>query len=175
MGTLRNALVVVGASLVASGWNAFGSPVFTITGKRPRACRRSEPSPLRDHAQRLRISFGELVDDFGGGLAVIPFMDYWRALPSLKPSVRAFASPPRSVVLDCHHVNTVDYTVVNELRDLLRQFKLRGVGLIFSGLQYSVLEVLLAADLPGLRHTASVEAALTILLGGPLVLPISGS
>uniref|UniRef100_A0A8K9UQZ0 Solute carrier family 26 member 11 n=1 Tax=Oncorhynchus mykiss TaxID=8022 RepID=A0A8K9UQZ0_ONCMY len=45
------------------------------------------------------------------------------------------ASPPRSVVLDCHHVNTVDYTVVNELRDLLRQFKLRGVGLIFSGLQ----------------------------------------
>uniref|UniRef100_A0A8K9VDK2 Solute carrier family 26 member 11 n=1 Tax=Oncorhynchus mykiss TaxID=8022 RepID=A0A8K9VDK2_ONCMY len=51
--------------------------------------------------------------------------------PPLSPS----ASPPRSVVLDCHHVNTVDYTVVNELRDLLRQFKLRGVGLIFSGLQ----------------------------------------
>uniref|UniRef100_A0A4W5PK71 Sodium-independent sulfate anion transporter n=1 Tax=Hucho hucho TaxID=62062 RepID=A0A4W5PK71_9TELE len=75
------------------------------------------------------------------------------------------ASPPRSVVLNCHHVNTVDYTVVNELRDLLRQFKLRGVGLIFSGLQYSVLEVLLAADLPDLRHTTSVEAALTILSG----------
>eukprot|EP00063_Salmo_salar_P063431 XP_014038266.1 PREDICTED: sodium-independent sulfate anion transporter-like [Salmo salar] len=75
------------------------------------------------------------------------------------------ASPPRSVVLDCHHVNTVDYTVVKDLRELHRQFKLRGVGLIFSGLQYSVLEVLLAADLPDLRHTASVEAALTILSG----------
>lgn len=45
------------------------------------------------------------------------------------------ASPPRSVVLDCHHVSVIDYTVVNELRDLLRQFKLRGALLILSRLQ----------------------------------------
>ncbi|XP_041696886.2 sodium-independent sulfate anion transporter isoform X2 [Coregonus clupeaformis] len=318
--TVRNALVVVAASLVAFSWNAFGSPVFTITGKTSQGLPPFRAPPLSETTPNgTVISFGELVDDFGGGLAVIPFMgllesiaiakafasqndyrinanqelfaigltnimgsfvsaypvtgsfgrtavnsqtgvctpaggivtaslaaviicavapmvdyrvviQFWRtrkldlvpflttfllsfwevqygivggvvvsgvmllynvARPSIKvsdhgvlvmeldsglsfPSTEYLntviytqalqASPPRSVVLDCHHVNTVDYTVVNELRDLLRQFKLRGVGLIFSGLQYSVLEVLLAADLPGLRHTASVEAALTILL-----------
>lgn len=45
------------------------------------------------------------------------------------------ASPPRSVVLDCHHVSLIDYSVINELRDLLRQFKLREVRLVFSRLQ----------------------------------------
>uniref|UniRef100_A0A671TL34 Solute carrier family 26 member 11 n=1 Tax=Sparus aurata TaxID=8175 RepID=A0A671TL34_SPAAU len=45
------------------------------------------------------------------------------------------ASPPRSVVLDCHHVSTIDYSVISELRDLLRQFKLREVHLVFSRLQ----------------------------------------
>ncbi|KAK6300855.1 hypothetical protein J4Q44_G00289530 [Coregonus suidteri] len=295
--TVRNALVVVAASLVAFSWNAFGSPVFTITGKTSQGLPPFRAPPLSETTPNgTVISFGELVDDFGGGLAVIPFMgllesiaiakafasqndyrinanqelfaigltnimgsfvsaypvtgsfgrtavnsqtgvctpaggivtgvvvllslaflmpafyyipkaslaaviicavapmvdyrvviQFWRTRMSDHgvlvmeldsglsfPSTEYLntviytqalqASPPRSVVLDCHHVNTVDYTVVNELRDLLRQFKLRGVGLIFSGLQYSVLEVLLAADLPGLRHTASVEAALTILL-----------
>ncbi|XP_028258282.1 sodium-independent sulfate anion transporter [Parambassis ranga] len=69
-------------------------------------------------------------------------------------------SPPRSVVLDCHHVSIIDYTVVSELRDLLKQFTLREVQLIFSGLQPSVLMVLLAADLQGFRHADSVEAVL---------------
>ncbi|XP_064857309.1 sodium-independent sulfate anion transporter isoform X1 [Oncorhynchus nerka] len=104
---------------------------------------------------------GVLVMELDSGLS-FPSTEY---LNTVLYTQALQASPPRSVVLDCHHVNTVDYTVVNELRDLLRQFKLRGVGLIFSGLQYSVLEVLLAADLPDLRHTASVEAALTILSG----------
>ncbi|KAJ8001551.1 hypothetical protein DPEC_G00170660 [Dallia pectoralis] len=337
--TVRNALVVVVASLVAFSWSAFGSPVFTITGKTSqglppfRVPRFSETTP-----NGTVISFGEIVRDFGAGLAVIPFMgllesiaiakafasqndyridanqelfaigltnvmgsfvsaypvtgsfgrtavnsqtgvctpagglvtgvivllslaflmpafyyipkaslaaviicavapmvDYsvvqklWRirkldlvpflttfllsfwevqygivggvvvsglmllyniARPHIKvsdhgvlvmeldsglsfPSTEYLSrmlytqalqdSPPRSVVLDCHHVNTIDYTVVNELRDLSQQFKLQKVGLIFSGLQPSVLEVLLAADLPGLRHTDCVEAALTIL------------
>ncbi|KAL2087321.1 hypothetical protein ACEWY4_018380 [Coilia grayii] len=44
-------------------------------------------------------------------------------------------SPPRSVVLDCHHVSRIDFTVMNELRDLLRQFKLLNVSLIFTGLK----------------------------------------
>ncbi|XP_037620914.1 sodium-independent sulfate anion transporter-like [Sebastes umbrosus] len=70
------------------------------------------------------------------------------------------ASPPRSVVLDCHHVSIIDYTVISELRDLLRQFKLREVKLVFSRLQPSVLELLLAADLQGFRYSDSVEAAL---------------
>lgn len=74
------------------------------------------------------------------------------------------ASPPRSVVLDCHHVSTIDYTVINELTDLLRQFKLQGAKLFFSRLQPSVLEVLVSADLPGLRHADTVEAALQMHL-----------
>lgn len=45
------------------------------------------------------------------------------------------ASPPRSVVLDCHHVSTIDYSVISELRDLLRQFKLREAELLFCRLQ----------------------------------------
>ncbi|XP_039469692.1 sodium-independent sulfate anion transporter isoform X2 [Oreochromis aureus] len=69
-------------------------------------------------------------------------------------------SPPRSVVLDCSHVSVIDYTVISELRDLLRQFKLREVHLIFAGLQPSILKVLLAADLEGLRHNHSVDEAL---------------
>uniref|UniRef100_H3D976 Sodium-independent sulfate anion transporter n=1 Tax=Tetraodon nigroviridis TaxID=99883 RepID=H3D976_TETNG len=73
------------------------------------------------------------------------------------------ASPPRSVLLDCHHVSTMDYSVISELRDLLRQFKLREVELVFCRLQPSVLQVLLAADLPGLRCTDSLEATLQLM------------
>uniref|UniRef100_A0A7N6BTU3 Sodium-independent sulfate anion transporter n=1 Tax=Anabas testudineus TaxID=64144 RepID=A0A7N6BTU3_ANATE len=69
-------------------------------------------------------------------------------------------SPPRSVVLDCLHVSVIDFTVISELRDLLRQFKLRDVRLVFSRLQPSVLEMLLAADLQDFRYTDSVDAAL---------------
>ncbi|KAJ3614515.1 hypothetical protein NHX12_018087 [Muraenolepis orangiensis] len=72
------------------------------------------------------------------------------------------ASPPRSVVLDLCHVNTVDYTVVQELRDLLEQFRLRGASLLFARVQPSVLEVLLTADLPGLKHTDDLAAALQV-------------
>lgn len=71
-------------------------------------------------------------------------------------------SPPRSVVLDCHHMSIIDYTVINELSDLLRQFKLRRVQLVFSGLRPSVLKVLLAADLQGFRYTHSVEEAMQV-------------
>uniref|UniRef100_A0A8K9X3Y1 Solute carrier family 26 member 11 n=1 Tax=Oncorhynchus mykiss TaxID=8022 RepID=A0A8K9X3Y1_ONCMY len=74
---------------------------------------------------------GVLVMELDSGLS-FPSTEY---LNTVLYTQALQASPPRSVVLDCHHVNTVDYTVVNELRDLLRQFKLRGVGLIFSGLQ----------------------------------------
>nr|BAE75799.1 Slc26a11 [Takifugu obscurus] len=73
------------------------------------------------------------------------------------------AASPRSVVLDCHHVSTIDYSVISELKDLLRQFKLREVELVFCRLQPSVLQVLLAADLQGLRSTDSLEAALQLM------------
>lgn len=71
------------------------------------------------------------------------FLSYKFSFPSsiclsplnLCPCVVPPASPARSVVLDCLHVSTIDYSVVNELRDLLRQFKLRGAVLVFSRLQ----------------------------------------
>ncbi|XP_034044636.1 sodium-independent sulfate anion transporter-like [Thalassophryne amazonica] len=69
------------------------------------------------------------------------------------------ASRPRSAVLDCRHVSVIDYTVVHELRDLLRQFRLRGVQLVFCRLQPHVLDVLLAADLQGFRYTNDMDTA----------------
>ncbi|KAM9818993.1 sodium-independent sulfate anion transporter isoform 1-T3 [Syngnathus typhle] len=69
-------------------------------------------------------------------------------------------SLPRSVVLDCLHVSVIDYTVINELSDLVRQFKRQDVHLILSGLQPNVQEILLAADLEGLIYADSVESAL---------------
>lgn len=43
------------------------------------------------------------------------------------------------MLLDCHHVTTIDYSVVCELRDLLRQFQLQNVELVFSRLQVTLL------------------------------------
>uniref|UniRef100_A0A672HDI2 Sodium-independent sulfate anion transporter n=1 Tax=Salarias fasciatus TaxID=181472 RepID=A0A672HDI2_SALFA len=334
--TMRNALVVTAASLVAFSWEAYGHHVFTITGQTAKGLPPFRPPPTSDITPNgTVVSFREIVEGFGGGLAVIPFMgllesiaiakafgdqnDYrinanqellaigvtnimgsfvsaypvtgsfgrtavnsqtgvcsqaggiitsvivllslaflmpaffyipkaslaaviicavapmvdfrvvvkmWRihkldllpffvtflmsfwqvqygimggvamsgvlllynmARPRIKVSERGVlvmeldsslsfpateylshrlhtqalqVSPPRSVVLDCHHVSHIDYTVISELRDLLRQFKLREVNLIFSRVQPSVLKVLQAADLEGFRHSDSVEAAL---------------
>ncbi|XP_038594152.1 sodium-independent sulfate anion transporter [Micropterus salmoides] len=339
--TMRNALVVMAASLVAFSWEAYGYHVFTVTGKTSQGLPPFSPPPTSDAtANGTVVSFGEIVEGFGGGLAVIPLMglleslaiakafasqndyridanqellaigvtnimgsfvsaypvtgsfgrtavnsqtgvctpaggiitsvivllslaflmpafyyipkaslaaviicavtpmvDYrvvakmWRirkldllpfvvtflmsfwqvqygimggvavsgalllyntARPQIKVSDQGVlvmeldsglsfpateylshiihtwalqASPPRSVVLDCHHVSIIDYSVISELRDLLRQFKKREVRLFFSRLQPFVLEVLLAADLQGLMYTDSVEAALQMESG----------
>lgn len=333
---MRNALVVVGATIVAFSWEAYGHHIFTITGKTAQGLPPFKPPPTSDTtANGTNVTFGEIVKDFGGGLAVIPFMgllesiaiakafgsqngyrivanqellaigltnimgsfvsaypvtgsfgrtavnsqtgvctpagglvtssivllslaflmpafyyipkaslaaviicavapmaDYtvvkkmWKIhkldlLPfgvtflvcfwevqygiiagvamsgalllyhTARPKIKMFdhdtlvlelssglsfpateylshfmhdkalqASSPRSVVLDCHHVSVIDYTVVNEIADLLRQFKAQGVRLVFARLEPSVLKVLLAADLDGLRHKDSVEEAL---------------
>lgn len=334
--TMRNALVVVGATIVAFSWEAYGHHVFTVTGETAEGLPPFRPPPTSDTtANGTNVTFGEMVKDFGGGLAVIPFMgliesiaiakafgsqngyriaanqellaigltnimgsfvsaypvtgsfgrtavnsqtgvctpaggivtssivllslaflmpafyyipkaslaaviicavapmvDYtvvkkmWKIykldlLPfgvtflvcfwevqygiiagvamsgalllynTARPKIKMLdhdtlvlelrsglsfpateylshfihkqalqASSPRSVVLDCHHVSVIDYTVVNELADLLRQFRTQGVRLVFARLEPSVLKVLLAADLEGLRHKDSVEEAL---------------
>uniref|UniRef100_A0A8C2HK57 Solute carrier family 26 member 11 n=1 Tax=Cyprinus carpio TaxID=7962 RepID=A0A8C2HK57_CYPCA len=44
-------------------------------------------------------------------------------------------SPPRCLVLDCAYVSSIDFTVVHELTELLKQFELRGVSMIFTGLK----------------------------------------
>lgn len=102
------------------------------------------------------LDHGTLVLELGSGLT-FPATDY---LSHFIHTHALQASPPQSVVLDCYHVSVIDYTVVNELRDLFQQFKVRGVCLVFARLQPSVLEVLLAADLDGLRYTDNVEEAL---------------
>lgn len=48
---------------------------------------------------------------------------------------RLAASPPRCLVLDCSHVSSIDFTVVHELTELLKQFQLTGLSLIFTGLK----------------------------------------
>nr|XP_057925505.1 sodium-independent sulfate anion transporter [Doryrhamphus excisus] len=339
--TMRNALVVLAASLCAFSWEAFGHHVFSITGKTAQGLPPFKPPPTSDTtANGTVVSFGEVVEGFGGGLAVIPLMgllesiaiakafagqnnyridanqellaigvtnvmgsfvsaypvtgsfgrtavnsqtgvcspaggivtsvvvllslaflmpafyyipkaalaaviicavapmvdhhvvaDMWRvhkldllpfvvtflmsfwqvqygimggvavsgvlllystARPQMKMSDKGVplitlasglsfpaaehlshvihtkalqVSPARSVVLDCHHVSIIDYTVIHELSDLLRHFKLQDVDLIFCRLQPSILDVLLAAHLEGLRFADSVEAALQMASG----------
>ncbi|XP_017538714.1 sodium-independent sulfate anion transporter [Pygocentrus nattereri] len=106
------------------------------------------------------------------GVAVVELASglHFPAIEHLSGVLRSHAlhvSPPRSAVLDCHHVSSIDYTVVNELKDLLKQFKLHDVSLVFTGLKPSVLEVLLAAELPGFIHKDSMEAGLQTLSNSP--------
>ncbi|XP_039595140.1 sodium-independent sulfate anion transporter isoform X1 [Polypterus senegalus] len=75
------------------------------------------------------------------------------------------ASPPRSAIVDLHRVNYIDYTVVKEMEDLLRQFKDKKLSLVFTRLSKEVLSAFLAADLKGFTFSHSVEAALQSLTG----------
>ncbi|KAM4761941.1 sodium-independent sulfate anion transporter isoform 4-T4 [Cyanocitta cristata] len=47
----------------------------------------------------------------------------------------AAASPPRSVILDCCHVSSIDYTVVVGLSELLQELRRHGLSLAFCGLK----------------------------------------
>ncbi|CAJ1053760.1 sodium-independent sulfate anion transporter isoform X1 [Xyrichtys novacula] len=108
---------------------------------------------------QIKVSdHGVLLMELGSGLS-FPATEY---LSRIIHTQALQASPPQSVVLDCHHVSVIDYSVISELRDLLRQFKLRGVHLVFSGLRPSVLDVLLAADLQGFKYTSTMEEALQV-------------
>ncbi|NWI69360.1 S2611 protein, partial [Todus mexicanus] len=78
------------------------------------------------------------------------------------------ASPPRSIVLDCCHISSIDYTVVVGLAELLQELRKQGLSLAFCSLQEPVLRVLLSADLEGFQHFPSREEAgeaLGVLLG----------
>ncbi|XP_029339756.1 sodium-independent sulfate anion transporter isoform X2 [Mus caroli] len=69
------------------------------------------------------------------------------------------ASPPRSAVLECTHISSIDYTVIAGLGELLEDFQKKGVALAFVGLQVPVLRTLLAADLKGFRYFTTLEEA----------------
>ncbi|XP_027626547.1 sodium-independent sulfate anion transporter isoform X3 [Tupaia chinensis] len=87
---------------------------------------------------------------------------HFPAVEALREAVLSRAlqgSPPRSAVLECTHVCSVDYTVVRGLGELLEDFSRQGVTLAFAGLQVPVLRVLLAADLKGFQYFCSLEEA----------------
>ncbi|XP_048820686.1 sodium-independent sulfate anion transporter isoform X1 [Lagopus muta] len=71
----------------------------------------------------------------------------------------AAASPPCSVILDCHHVSSIDYTAVVGLAEVLQDLHKHGISLVFCSLQDPVLRALLAADLEGFQHFLSWEEA----------------
>uniref|UniRef100_A0A3P8VH04 Solute carrier family 26 member 11 n=1 Tax=Cynoglossus semilaevis TaxID=244447 RepID=A0A3P8VH04_CYNSE len=106
--------------------------------------------------------YGSLVMQFSSGLS-FPATAY---LSHMVHSNALRASPPRSLVLDCCHISTIDYSVISEFRDMIRQFKRHNVVLIFSNLQPSVLEILLKADLEDMKYTEDVEEALQQLESG---------
>ncbi|XP_032932712.1 sodium-independent sulfate anion transporter isoform X2 [Catharus ustulatus] len=87
----------------------------------------------------------------------------------------AAASPPRSVVLDCCHVSSIDYTAVLGLAELLQELRRHGLSLAFCGLKDSVLQVLLSADLEGFQHFPSWEEAGGAELGGSRAEPFSST
>ncbi|XP_010135614.1 PREDICTED: sodium-independent sulfate anion transporter, partial [Buceros rhinoceros silvestris] len=69
------------------------------------------------------------------------------------------ASPPRSVILDCCHISSIDYTVVVGLAELLQELHKHGLSLAFCSLQDPVLQVLLSANLEGFQYFPSREEA----------------
>ncbi|NXX75612.1 S2611 protein, partial [Urocolius indicus] len=87
---------------------------------------------------------------------------HFPAIESLRDMVcsHALAAPaPRSVILDCRHVSSIDYTVVVGLGELLRELRRHGLSLAFCSLQDPVLQVLLSADLEGFQYFPSREEA----------------
>lgn len=59
---MRNALVVVAASLVAFSWDVSGHHVFTITGKTSQGLPPFRPPPTSDiTANGTVVPFGEIV------------------------------------------------------------------------------------------------------------------
>lgn len=59
---VRNALVVVAATLVAFSWDAFGHQVFTVTGDAPKGLPPFRPPPTSTvTANGTVVSFGETV------------------------------------------------------------------------------------------------------------------
>ncbi|KFU85915.1 Sodium-independent sulfate anion transporter, partial [Chaetura pelagica] len=88
---------------------------------------------------------------------------HFPAIECLRDAIcsRALAapSPPRSIILDCHHISSIDYTVVVGLAELLQELHNHSLSLAFCCLQDTVLQVLLSADLEGFQHFPSLEEA----------------
>ncbi|NXA55767.1 S2611 protein, partial [Nothocercus julius] len=86
--TARNALVVLFAGLVAYSFQATGSQPFTLTGRIPRGLPAFQVPPFSKVTPNGTVPFSRMVQDMGGGLAVVPLMGLLETIAIAK----AFAS-----------------------------------------------------------------------------------
>ncbi|NXL20420.1 S2611 protein, partial [Setophaga kirtlandii] len=104
----------------------------------------------------IKVSEGAVLLVQPGGSLHFPAVEHLRA----SVCSRALAArPARSVLLDCSHVSSMDYTALLGLAELLQELRGHGLSLAFCGLQEPVLQVLLSADLEGFQHFPSREEA----------------
>ncbi|NXP37416.1 S2611 protein, partial [Leiothrix lutea] len=104
----------------------------------------------------IKVSEGAVLLVQPGGSLHFPAVEHLRGAVCSRALA---ASPPRSVVLDCCHVSSIDYTAVVGLAELLQELRRDGLSLAFCGLKDPVLQVLLSADLEGFQHFPSWEEA----------------
>ncbi|XP_055653769.1 sodium-independent sulfate anion transporter isoform X4 [Falco peregrinus] len=105
----------------------------------------------------VKVSKGDVLLVQPGSSLQFPAMECLR--DAVCSHALAAASLPRSVILDCCHVSSIDYTVVVGLAELLQELRKHGLSLAFCSLQDPVLQVLLSADLEGFQHFLSREEA----------------
>ncbi|XP_034960054.2 sodium-independent sulfate anion transporter [Zootoca vivipara] len=86
--TVRNALVVLFAGLVAYSFQVTGSQPFTLTGFTPQGLPSFQLPPFSEVTPNGTVSFGGMVQKMGAGLAVVPLMGLLETVAIAK----AFAS-----------------------------------------------------------------------------------
>ncbi|XP_040979823.1 sodium-independent sulfate anion transporter isoform X3 [Aquila chrysaetos chrysaetos] len=105
----------------------------------------------------IKVSEGDALLVQPGSSLHFPAIEYLRDVVCSR--ALAAASPSRSIVLDCCHISSIDYTVVVGLAELQQELRKHGLSLAFCSLQDPVLQVLLSADLEGFQHFPSWEEA----------------
>uniref|UniRef100_A0A4W3JZG1 Solute carrier family 26 member 11 n=1 Tax=Callorhinchus milii TaxID=7868 RepID=A0A4W3JZG1_CALMI len=110
-------------------------------------------------AKLWKVKKLDLLPFFASFLAMEPFWEYRGIL--ILFLFLSTASAPRSVILDCVHVSSIDYTAVNLLRELISEFQEKAVPLLFSNLRVCNHSNLMA-DIKGLRYFDDTETALHV-------------
>ncbi|XP_043570942.1 sodium-independent sulfate anion transporter isoform X2 [Chiloscyllium plagiosum] len=87
-GTARNAVVVITASLIAFCFESQNQHVFTLTGKSTQGLPPFRLPTFSDAASNRTVSFSEMLQNFGAGLAVVPLVGFLESIAIAK----AFAS-----------------------------------------------------------------------------------
>ncbi|NWU89933.1 S2611 protein, partial [Upupa epops] len=105
----------------------------------------------------IQVSQGAVLLVQPGSSLHFPAVEYLR--DAVCSRALAAASPPRSVVLDCCHVSSIDSTVVLGLAELRQELRRQGLPLAFCRLQDPVLRVLLSAGFEGFQQFPSREEA----------------